>query len=45
LNEWDWSVGRSILLIIWTKTSAVVVVDMIGDNDLNVYKEKQSDPN
>jgi Predicted aminopeptidases len=45
LNDWDWSVGAQFFADhLEHKPTAVVVVDMIGDSDLNVYKEKQSDP-
>lgn len=45
LNDWDWSVGAQYFADhLEQKPSAVIVVDMIGDSDLNVYKEKQSDP-
>ena len=45
INDWDWSIGAQYFADhLQLKPSAVVVVDMIGDSDLNVYKEKQSDP-
>jgi hypothetical protein len=44
INDWDWSIGADYFAQhLQSKPSAVVVIDMIGDKDLNVYREKQSD--
>ncbi|MDP1716293.1 MAG: M28 family peptidase [Anaerolineales bacterium] len=41
---WDWILGsRAFAEEISVKPRAVVVVDMIGDSDLNIYLEKNSD--
>jgi len=42
---WDeWSLGAQAFVDTFTvKPRAVVVVDMVGDYDLNIYQEKQSD--
>jgi len=45
LNGWDWILGSRVFV----KDNpihpqAVVIVDMIGDTDLNFYKERNSDP-
>jgi Zn-dependent M28 family amino/carboxypeptidase len=43
---WDeWSLGARAFVETFTmKPRAVVVVDMVGDYDLNIHQEKQSDP-
>ena len=42
---WDWILGsRYFVSTLESKPEAVVVVDMIGDRDLNIYKEINSDP-
>ncbi len=44
LHGWDWSVGAQYFADhLNEKPAAVVVIDMIGDSDLNVYRETQSD--
>jgi len=42
---WDeWSLGaRGFVRVFSVKPRAVVVVDMVGDYNLNIYQEKQSD--
>ncbi|HAV78338.1 MAG TPA: glutamine cyclotransferase [Anaerolineae bacterium] len=45
IEGWDWILGSTEFV----KTNsiqprAVVIVDMIGDADLNIYKERNSDP-
>ena len=41
---WDWILGSQVLAESLTaKPDAVVVIDMIGDKDLNIYREKSSD--
>jgi Zn-dependent M28 family amino/carboxypeptidase len=41
---WDWILGsRAFLEELDGKPDAVVIVDMIGDADLNIYLEKNSD--
>ena len=43
LPGWDWLLGSQAFVDGLTgKPSAVVVIDMIGDKDLNIYKEKNS---
>lgn len=42
---WDWILGsRAYAETMVEAPDAVVIVDMIGDADLNIYKEKNSDP-
>jgi Iap family predicted aminopeptidase len=44
INDWDWSVGAQYFANHLKVTPQdVIVIDMIGDADLNVYREKQSD--
>ena len=44
INGWDWSIGSAYyaeqLLML---PREMIVIDMIGDADLNIYREKQSD--
>lgn len=41
---WEWILGsRAFVEYLNGKPDAVVVVDMIGDADLNIYREKESD--
>jgi Zn-dependent M28 family amino/carboxypeptidase len=43
---WDWILGsRGFVSTLEDKPDEVVIVDMIGDSDLNIYWEKNSDPN
>ncbi|GAB4535707.1 MAG: M28 family peptidase [Anaerolineales bacterium] len=45
LPGWDWILGsRAFAQSLSTAPDAVVIVDMIGDSDLNVYLEGDSDP-
>jgi glutaminyl-peptide cyclotransferase len=45
LDGWQWIVGSSRFAAALTiKPAAVVVIDMIGDVDLNIYYERNSDP-
>jgi Zn-dependent M28 family amino/carboxypeptidase len=45
LPGWDWILGsRAFAEGLDENPDAVVVVDMIGDADLNIYKEKNSNP-
>jgi len=49
LDGWDWIVGSSYMAAHWgeageTPLEAVVVVDMIGDADQQVYYERNSHP-
>ncbi len=49
LDGWDWIVGSSYMAAHWgemgeTPLGAMVLVDMIGDRDLQVYYEGNSDP-
>ena len=42
---WDWNLGaREFVANNPLQPQAVVIVDMIGDADLNIYKERNSDP-
>jgi len=46
LPGWDWLLGSQAFVDGLTgKPNAVVVVDMIGDKDLNIYQEKNSNRN
>lgn len=45
LPGWDWSMGsRYFVSILNFKPENVVILDMIGDKDLNIYIERNSDP-
>ena len=45
LPGWDWILGsRAFVAGLENHPDAAVVVDMIGDKDLNVYQERNSDP-
>lgn len=45
LADWDWILGsRAFVETLDDKPDAVVVIDMIGDVDLNIYREMASDP-
>ncbi len=45
LPGWDWILGSEALAdSLQAAPDAVVIVDMIGDADLNIYKEKNSAP-
>jgi Zn-dependent M28 family amino/carboxypeptidase len=42
---WDWILGsREFVRNNPVRPRAVIIVDMIGDADLNIYKERNSDP-
>jgi glutaminyl-peptide cyclotransferase len=42
---WDWILGaRAFVPTLVNRPQAVVLVDMIGDTNLNIYMEKNSDP-
>jgi len=44
LSDWDWILGsRAFVQSLESKPDAVVVIDMIGDADLNIYREMASD--
>lgn len=44
IEGWDWILGsRAFVEEIPVRPEAVVIVDMIGDADLNIYLEKNSD--
>src|SRR5215208_6052241 len=46
IEGWDWILGsREFVQNNAVQPQAVVVVDMIGDSDLNIHKEYNSDPN
>lgn len=45
IEGWDWILGsREFVKNNPIQPRAVIVVDMIGDADLNIYKEQNSDP-
>ncbi|MBV6400547.1 MAG: hypothetical protein CNIPEHKO_00839 [Anaerolineales bacterium] len=45
IEGWDWILGsREFVEKIAYQPEAVVIVDMIGDTDLNLFKERNSDP-
>ena len=45
IDGWDWIVGSSFFADTLTQDlEAVVIVDMVGDHDLQIYIEKNSDP-
>jgi Zn-dependent M28 family amino/carboxypeptidase len=45
IQGWDWILGsRAFASQLTTKPDAVVVVDMIGDKNLDIYYESNSDP-
>jgi len=45
INNWDWIIGsRAFVEQLETTPASVVIIDMIGDSDLNIYREKNSDP-
>jgi glutaminyl-peptide cyclotransferase len=45
IEEWDWAVGSQYYVDHLTlDPSAVVIVDMVGDHDLNLPYERSSDP-
>jgi glutaminyl-peptide cyclotransferase len=44
LPGWDWILGSRVLAeSLNSKPDAVVIIDMIGDADLNIYMERNSD--
>jgi Zn-dependent M28 family amino/carboxypeptidase len=45
IAEWDWIMGSQAFVDqLDGQPDAVVIVDMIGDADLKIYREKNSDP-
>ncbi|HZW04225.1 MAG TPA: M28 family peptidase [Anaerolineaceae bacterium] len=45
IEGWDWILGsRAFVESLESDPDAVVIVDMIGDADLNIYQEQNSDP-
>jgi Zn-dependent M28 family amino/carboxypeptidase len=45
LPGWDWILGsRAFVAQLTVRPQAVVIVDMIADANLNIYREKNSDP-
>lgn len=45
IEGWDWIAGsRTFVKELKEKPKAVVLLDMIGDRDLNIYQELNSDP-
>ena len=44
INNWEWSIGAQYFADqMSTYPSEVIIIDMIGDADLNIYREKNSD--
>lgn len=44
IEGWDWIIGsRAFVETLTSSPNAVVVIDMIGDSDLNIYREISSD--
>jgi hypothetical protein len=42
---WDWALGaQAFVIALEGKPQSVIVIDMIGDADLKIYKERNSDP-
>ncbi|HXF86654.1 MAG TPA: M28 family peptidase [Anaerolineales bacterium] len=45
IEGWDWILGsREFVRNNSVQPRAVIIVDMVGDADLNIYKERNSDP-
>jgi len=45
INGWDWSIGSQYFADhLEAHPKNVIIIDMIGDKDLNIYKEKNSAP-
>ena len=45
IEDWDWILGsKGFVQNIEVKPAKVVILDMIGDSDLNIYREQGSDP-
>ena len=45
IEGWDWILGsRAFAESLEYQPEAVILLDMIGDADLNIYKERNSDP-
>jgi len=43
IKDWDWSMGaRYFVNHLILKPDSVIIIDMIGDANLNIYKEKSS---
>ena len=43
ISGWNWILGSTAFVeTLQTKPQAVIIVDMIGDKDLNIYREKNS---
>lgn len=42
---WEWILGSRVFARdLVSKPDAVIIIDMVGDADLNIYKERNSDP-
>jgi glutaminyl-peptide cyclotransferase len=45
IDGWDWILGsRAFVEALDYRPESVILLDMIGDADLNIYKERNSDP-
>ena len=44
INDWDWIIGSSYYVShLITRPSKVIIIDMVGDKELNIYRENTSD--
>lgn len=44
INGWDWILGsRSFVNLLREQPDAAVILDMVGDKDLNIFQERNSD--
>lgn len=45
IQDWDWILGsKEYTKSLVGKPDAVIILDMVGDKDLNIYREKNSTP-
>jgi Zn-dependent M28 family amino/carboxypeptidase len=44
INDWDWIIGSSYYVSqLINRPSKVIIIDMVGDKELNIYRENTSD--
>lgn len=44
INDWEWSIGADYFVQhLELQPDKVIIIDMIGDTDLNIYQEQNSD--
>ena len=44
ISDWDWIIGSSYYVShLITRPSKVIIIDMVGDKELNIYRENTSD--